>query len=68
MIKFDNREVVDIEVDGVNSWDAPDFSDAFFSYAVYADNGQELSDIELDVLAIQNQSLLNEMAHQKLIK
>lgn len=67
MIKFDNRIVVDIEVDGVKSWDAPDFSDAFFSYAVFEDNGQELSDYELDMLAIQNQSLLNELAHQKFI-
>lgn len=67
MIKFDNRTVVDIEVDGVKSWDAPDFSDAFFSYAVYEDNGQELDDHELDMLAIQNPEVLNEMAYAKLI-
>ncbi len=66
MVKFDNRVVVDIEVDGVHSWDSPDFSDAFFSYAVYEDNGQELDDHELDMLGIQNPDLINQMAQQKL--
>ncbi len=53
-MQLNNRKVVDVEVDGINSWDAPDFSDAFFSYAIFEDNGAELSDDELDLLADQN--------------
>ena len=35
MIIFNGKKVVDLEVDGVDSRDYPDFSDAYFSYACY---------------------------------
>jgi hypothetical protein len=64
MMKLNGRVVVDIEVDGVNSWDSPDFADAFLSSAVFDDNGQKLSDEELELLAEQNPCMVNEFAHQ----
>jgi hypothetical protein len=47
---LNDRLVVDAEVDGIDSRDYPDFCDAFFSYAVYADNGEELTEEELGKL------------------
>lgn len=49
-MRLDGREVVDAEVDGVDTRDYPDFADAFFSRALFADNGQELSEDQLDRL------------------
>ena len=43
MATLNGRKVVDIEVDGVNPNDYPDFSDAYFSYACYED-GTPLTD------------------------
>ena len=51
-----------IEVDGVNSWDYPDFSDAYVSYAEYTD-GTPLDDNELDDLG----DLAQELAINKYI-
>jgi hypothetical protein len=44
------RAVTDIEVDGIHGWDAPDFCDAYISYAVWEDTGKELTEDELDKL------------------
>ena len=45
------REVIDIEVDGVCSWDYPDFSDCYLSWALWKDTLQPLNDAEMDDLA-----------------
>ena len=52
-----------VQVDGVDSRDYPDFSDAFFSYAEY-ENGVELSEEELSKLTDDNGDTLNELAHE----
>jgi len=44
-----DRKLGTIEVDGVDTSDAPDFADAFISYAEW-DDGTELTDEELDEL------------------
>jgi hypothetical protein len=59
------REVVDIEVDGVDTSDYPDFSDAFFYNAVWADTGENLDDDDLATLQEQESDLLYEMAMEK---
>jgi hypothetical protein len=43
------REIVNIDVDGIDYNDYPDFCDAFISYAEW-DDGTPLSDDELDKL------------------
>jgi hypothetical protein len=51
-----------IEVDGVESYDRPDFSDAYISYAEFTD-GTPLSDEELDQLTDEQGDLVNMAAH-----
>lgn len=40
---------INIEIDGIDSRDYPDFVDAYISYAEH-DNGEPLTDDELDAL------------------
>jgi hypothetical protein len=47
---LNDRLVVDIEVDGVDSRDYPDFCDAYFCSAFYEDSGEALSDDDLVLL------------------
>jgi hypothetical protein len=61
MIIFKGKRVVDLEVDGVDGRDYPDFSDAYFSYACYED-GTELTDDELNELTESHSDIVNQMA------
>jgi hypothetical protein len=61
---LNGRKVVDIEVDGADSNDYPDFCDAYFSYAVYEGSGVELTDEELEQLADEYPGMLNELAYE----
>lgn len=45
---LDYRHISDIEVDGIHSWDAPDFCDAYIASATY--KGRPMTDKELDRL------------------
>ena len=45
---MDLTKVTNIEVDGIDFKDYPDFTDAFISYAEY--NGKEMTEGELDKL------------------
>ena len=65
MATLNGRKVINIEVDGVDSRDFPDFSDAYFSYACYED-GTPLTEQELDKLADQNGDILHEKAYDSL--
>lgn len=44
------REVTDIEIDGIDTTDYPDFCDAFICSAIWKDTDQYLTDAELEVL------------------
>ena len=61
---IDVSNVTNIEVDGVNQRDYPDFSDAYISYAVWKDSGRELTDEELEQLTDENGDLVNELSHE----
>lgn len=65
MATLNGRKVIDIEVDGVDSRDYPDFVDAYFSYACYED-GTKLTDEELVKLADQNGDVLFDKAYDSL--
>ena len=54
-----------IELDDVHSWDYPDFSDAYISYATFTD-GTPLSDDELDQFNDQYGDLVHELAYDSL--
>ena len=62
---LNGRQVVDLEVDGVDSRDYPDFADAYFSYACYED-GTPLTEDELDKLTILASDVLWEIAYESL--
>ena len=66
-MKLNGREVVDVEVDGVDTRDYPDFCDAYFSYAVWEDTGEELTDEELEELTEKYSDVLNELAFESCI-
>ena len=65
MATLNGRKVIDIEVDGVDSRDYPDFADAYFSYACYED-GTKLTDEEQVKLADQNGDVLFDKAYDSL--
>lgn len=54
-----------IEVEGVYSWDSPDFADAYITYAEFMD-GTPLSDDELVQLEQEHGDLVNQAAHDSL--
>ena len=62
---LNGKKVVDLEVDGVDSRDYPDFSDAYFSNGCYED-GTDLTDDELIQLADLSGDVLWEMAYDSL--
>jgi hypothetical protein len=47
-ITLDYKQIKDIELDGINGWDAPDFVDAFITSATYM--GREMTEDELNAL------------------
>lgn len=64
---IDIDKVENIEVDGVDTGDYPDFCDAFFNRAQWKESGDELTDDELELLGEQYPELLNEMAYEHYI-
>jgi hypothetical protein len=64
---IDLNDVEDLEVDGVDTRDYPDFCDAYFSRAIWVETGKELTDDELEALQDAYPEVLNEMAYQSLI-
>ena len=63
MIIFNGKKVVDLEVDGADSRDYPDFADAYFNYACYED-GTPLTDDELNELTDLHGDVVNQMAFE----
>ena len=47
---WDVKDLVDIQVDGIDRRDHPDYADAYITYAVNKKTGKELTDAELDDL------------------
>jgi hypothetical protein len=62
---LNGKKVIDLEVDGVDSRDYPDFSDAYFSGGCYED-GTPLTDDELERLNDLAADVLWEMAYDSL--
>ena len=62
---LNGKKVVDLEVDGVDGSDYPDFADAYFSYGCYED-GTPLTEEELERLNDLASDVLWEMAFDRL--
>ena len=63
---LNGKNVVDLEVDGVDSSDYPDFSDAYFSNGSYED-GTPLTEDELNQLTDVAGDVLWEMAFDRML-
>ena len=63
-LQLNGRSVVDIEVDGVDTGDYPDFCDAYFSHAVWQDTGEDLTEDQLIELQDKYPEVVNEMAFE----
>ena len=66
-MRIDINDVQNLEVDGVCRNDYPRFTDAYFSYAEWKENGDELTDDQLDWLTEDYPEIVNEMAFEKWI-
>ena len=62
---LNGKKVIDLQVDGVDSSDYPDFCSAYFSSGCYED-GTRLTEDELDHLTILAGDVLWEMAFESL--
>jgi hypothetical protein len=60
-------EFENLEIDGVDNRDYPDFCDAFFSAGWHIKEDRELTDDELIQIGEDYPELLNEMAYESLI-
>jgi hypothetical protein len=65
MINGKQVDLRSIEVDGVESWDRPDYADAYASAATFTD-GTALTDDELDELSDKHGDVINMRAHDML--
>ena len=63
---LNNRLVVDVEVDGIDTRDYPDFCDAYFCSAYYGDTGEALSDDDLIALQDKYPEIVHTMAFESL--
>lgn len=65
-MKLNGRVVIDVEIDGVDPRDYPDFCDAYFSEAYY-DDGTSLTDAELEALTELYPDIIYELAYESCI-
>ena len=63
MINGKQVDLGSIELDGVESWDRPDYADAYASAATFTD-GSPLSDDELEELTDKHGDIINMRAHE----
>ena len=61
---LNGRVVCDVQIDGVDTRDYPDFCDAYFCYAVFKDTLEELTDEQLEQLTEAYPEVVNEMAYE----
>ena len=63
----DIKEVENMEIDGVDTKDYPDFTDAFITKAQWVDTGKNLNEAELEEFKDNFPEVINEMAFESLI-
>jgi hypothetical protein len=65
-MELNGKKIGDVEIDGVDTKDYPDFCDAHFASATFED-GTELTDGELDELQNLYPEVVNEKAFEHYI-
>lgn len=63
-MELNGRKVIDVEIDGVDPRDYPDFCDAYFVGGVFEDTGEDLNDVEIEQLMDDYPDVLWEMAYE----
>ena len=66
MSKFDLTQLVNVQVDGVNTGDYPDFCDAYIVYAYHDGLDRELTEEELDYLNESVPELAQRLAYESI--
>lgn len=66
MLNGKEVDISSIELDGVDTKDYPDFSDAYISAAYYTD-GTQLTDQEVQQLEKENYGITNKLAHDSIL-
>ena len=66
-MKLNNVKVIDVEVDGLDMADYPDFCDAYISEAKFADTKQPLNDNQLFELQENNQMEFHELVSEEFL-
>ena len=51
-MELNGKKVIDVEIDGLHRWDAPDYCDAYVAFA-YWEDGTFLTEAELEALSDQ---------------
>ena len=64
-MKLNNLKVIDVEVDGLDMKDYPDFCDAYISEAKFECNKQPLTDSQLDELMDSNPMEFHELLSEE---
>jgi len=60
------RTIEDIEIQGIDTKDYPDFCDAFINNAVWIDNGKPLTEEELDHINENDSGTIHELVYEQL--
>jgi len=58
-MKLDYSKIENVEVDGINGWDYPDFSDAYIASADY--NGRGMTEEELNIINEDSQFVFEQV-------
>lgn len=66
-MKLNNVNVIDVEVDGIDMKDYPDFCDAFISFARFENTGIALDEEQLYNLQEQNPESFYETVHEEVL-
>jgi hypothetical protein len=62
---LEHREVI-VHIGGIDGRDYPDFTDAYFEDAVWADTDEPLTEAEYDLLYADYHDAINELAHEQI--
>ena len=66
-MKIEFKEVENLQVDGVDPKDYPEFCDAFFNAGWHIKEDRELTDEELEYLTDNYPEYLNELAYESFL-
>lgn len=64
MENFDFAKLSDVQIDGIDTKDYPDFVDAYVSYALY--DGEEMTDEQLEWLTDTHREYVHEKTFDQL--